>query len=100
MFFNLEDLVILDVLELNEDGFVMKILCYVNFEVFEYKREIEISNVNKSLYFLIVLRLREVKKVELFFDIFCLENEFFVFFRFDKEIKFIDDRNNGDESED
>lgn len=79
MFFNFKDLVILDVLELNEDGFVMKILRYVNFEVFEYKREIEISNVNKSLYFLIVLRLRGVKKVELFFDIFCLENEFFVF---------------------
>lgn len=97
---NLDDSATSDVSESNEDGPVMKTSCYANLEAFEYKREIETSNVNKSLHSSTVLRPRGVKKVESLLDTSCSENEFPVFSSSDKEIKSTDDRNNGDESED
>ncbi|CAH3140642.1 unnamed protein product [Pocillopora meandrina] len=97
---NLEDSATSDVSESNEDGPVMKTSRYANLEAFEYKREIETSNVNKSLHSSTVLRPRGVKKVESLLDTSCSENEFPVFSSSDKEIKSTDDKNKTDESED
>lgn len=59
---NFDDLVNLIELEINDDNFYLGDFRYfISFEVFEYKREIEISNVKKSLYFFIVFRLKKVE---------------------------------------
>lgn len=62
MVLNFDDLVNLIELEINDVNFYLGDFWYfINFEVFEYKREIEISNVKKSLYFFIVFRLKKVE---------------------------------------
>lgn len=59
---NFDDLVNLIELEINDVNFYLGDFWYfINFEVFEYKREIEISIVKKSLYFFIVFRLKKVE---------------------------------------